>query len=74
MAKSKKRSPESPWLALIGTLDEDMTSRFVIGSERTYVVPDDCNRELVCFANDVPGFYWNNFGYVLLNLISSRLR
>jgi hypothetical protein len=74
MAKSKKRSPESPWLALIGTLDEDMTSRFVIGSERTYVVPDDSNRELVCFANDVPGFYWNNFGYVLLNLISSRLR
>jgi hypothetical protein len=60
-----RRSPHSNWFALLGCtrLEE---KPFVICQNETYQALHD--GELVCFANDVPGFYWNNTGAVTLTI------
>jgi len=61
-----RRSPSNQWFALMGALDDSRDTIFLIGSQATYVPPR--RGELVCFANDVPGFYWNNAGSVTLSV------
>ena len=66
LARNLRRSPENDWFALVGAVNRDLSTRFLIGLSRVYDVPEKGGGELFCFANDVPGFYWNNFGYVTL--------
>ena len=59
-----KRSKDNKWFSLIGSLDK--TNYFLIGknNELSFNQPG----KLSCFANDVPGFYWNNSGTVSLEV------
>jgi hypothetical protein len=58
--------PHAHWFALIGALDRDMRTAFVIGEGDVW--RPESSGELTCFANDVPGFFWNNWGDVRLDV------
>jgi len=59
----KKWSGEKvAFFALIVTLDESLELASPVRVEKPWQVPRD--GELVCFANDVPCFYWNNRGSI----------
>jgi hypothetical protein len=66
--RNRRRMPRENWFALIGTFDCDPSTAFLIGSQKVYQVPEGTGGELCCFANDVCGFYWNNFGFVTLEV------
>ena len=61
-----RRKRRAPWLALIGALDSDRRTRFVIGTAATFTPPTD--GELLCFANDACTAYGNNRGSVRLTV------
>jgi hypothetical protein len=54
-------------MALIGCVDGDLATAFVIGSGIDAWTPPRAGT-LLCFANDVPGFYWNNSGHITLTV------
>ena len=56
------RFPGAKWFALCGALDRDSQRAFLIGKAGRYTCPT--SGRLYCFANDVPSWYWNNFGHV----------
>jgi len=66
LATRLRRVPNARWFALVGAIREAEHIPFVIGSEIETVIP--ATGTLVCFANDVPGFYWNNCGAVSLSI------
>jgi hypothetical protein len=57
---------EARWFELIGAIDNDTGTYFRIGTGRDFT-PDRAGR-LYCFANDLMGMYWNNFGGVWINV------
>lgn len=65
-----RRMPHAPWMCLIGTIGKDSTSAFAIGTGAQITAPRD--GRLFCFANDVPGFYFNNSRSLMLAV--TRLR
>lgn len=64
--ESKRRLPRENWFVLAGALDSNPSTAFRIGLHCEYIAP--ATGELTCFANDVPGFYWNNCGHVTLTV------
>ena len=66
LAEFRRRMRHANWFALIGALDEDESTQFVIGSERDYTPPR--SGELTCFANDWRSAYSNNTGTVTLTV------
>ena len=64
--ESRRRMKNENWFALIGALNSDIGTAFPIGVGCTYAAP--ASGELTCFANDVEGFYWNNYGEVLVTV------
>jgi hypothetical protein len=64
--ESKRRLPTHNWFVLSGAIDCDPATAFPIGSHCKYTPTQ--SGELTCFANDVPGFYWNNWWHVTLTL------
>lgn len=64
--ESKRRVPEADWFTLIGAIDSQLATAFRIGSFCNYAA--SITGELTCFANDVDGFYWNNWGHVTLSV------
>ena len=69
--ESKRRKPDADWFALVAYIDtgnpNDPQSSFVIGSGLGPWEPSESG-ELVCYANDLPYMYWNNFGSIELEL------
>lgn len=61
-----RRVPTADWFALIATLDRDASTAWVVG--RALEIVPERSGELVCFANDLVGFYWNNSGFVTLTV------
>jgi hypothetical protein len=61
-----RRVRHADWFALIGAIDEDRESEFVIGRQVEFTASRD--GELTCFANDAPFMYWNNKGSVTLTV------
>jgi hypothetical protein len=59
-----KRIPKANWFALVGALDCDLNTAFVIGKGIDMTV--QAIGELTWFANDVPSMYRNNCGHVEL--------
>ena len=57
-----RRDPKANWFALIGTIGQSLAAPFVIGEGCTL----DVHTEgiLYCFANDLPFTYFNNTGWV----------
>src|ERR1043165_2735120 len=60
----RKRIPTENWFALIGALDCNPNTAFLIGKERDITI--QVAGKLTCFANDVSSMYWNNWGHVEL--------
>jgi hypothetical protein len=58
-----KRSKKDNWFALMGSLNRQK-SLLLIGEEN--IISFTNSGTFSCFANDLPGFYWNNSGFVLL--------
>lgn len=61
-----KRAKQDRWFALIGSLDKNEDKYYLIGKKSC--IPFNESGILYCFANDVKGFYWNNWGHVTLQL------
>ena len=66
LAEVGKRVRSAKWFALIGALDEDDKTMFVIGSQATF--SPTRSGELVAFANDWKSKYGNNHGEVTLTI------
>jgi hypothetical protein len=64
-----RRVPKARWFELIGCIDKRLDQCFVIGTEPEVVAP--AAGELYLFANDVRCMYWNNSGYLTVEI--SRL-
>jgi len=63
-----RRVPESSWFVLAGAVRAAGDCQyFVAGSSREVRMP--ASGQLAFFANDVPGFYWNNLGSIRLEII-----
>jgi hypothetical protein len=62
-----RRKRRAPWLALVGVLDAERSTRFVIGRAATFTPRVD--GELLCFANDAWTAYRNNCGVVQLTVV-----
>ena len=64
------RHESATWFTLIGTIDKSTDTMFVIGDgtrlNNGWIAPR--SGELVVFANDMSGMYWNNFGSVVLEV------
>ncbi len=61
-----RRVNAAPLFALIGAVGENEAATFCIGKAWRGSVASD--GELCCFANDLPGMYWNNWGKVTLTV------
>ena len=61
-----RRMPKENWFELIGALNSDLATAFPIGKGCEYAA--QTAGELTCFANDVEGFYFNNYGEVTLTV------
>jgi hypothetical protein len=59
--------PTERWFALIGRIDGHPSTTFLIGTGRKPILMP-ASGELICFANDVPGYYWNNLGTLQLTI------
>ena len=67
IAQGLRRLPEENWFVLAGAVRAGEDCRyFAVGSSREVVMAT--TGQLSFFANDVPGFYWNNFGSVRLEI------
>ena len=67
-----RRVPDANWFALIGFIDSGKRSTaerhpVIIGEGLHNWRPGRAG-ELVCYANDLPWLYWNNFGSVTLEI------
>ncbi len=62
-----RRIHKENWFALIGTIGESLSNAFLIGTGPTDYTPP-ISGELVCFANDMQAFYWNNYNSVQLTV------
>jgi hypothetical protein len=60
------RHPTGKLFSLIGCLDRRVEQQFIIGRGVTF--DSEVSGRLYCFANDVPGFYWNNWGHIALTI------
>ena len=67
--ESQRRMPNEFWFALIGGLDSNLETAFLIGSRCQYTAVK--SGQLCCFANDVDWFYWNNWGSVSMTVTRS---
>ena len=62
-----RRVPEGDWFVLAGAVRAgEECEYFISGSSREVRMP--ATGQLAFFANDVPGFYWNNLGSILLEV------
>lgn len=67
IAQGFRRLPKENWFVLAGAVRAEENNRyFVVGTGREIRMP--ATGQLAFFANDVPGFYWNNFGAIRLEI------
>jgi hypothetical protein len=63
-----KRYRKANWFVLIGQIGKKKKRRFVMGGGlESFTAPRD--GRLFVFANDAPGFYWNNHGTLKLTVV-----
>ena len=66
LAEFWRRERHARWFALIGALDEDPQTQFVIGASARYT--PGRSGELTCYANDWSSKYKNNRGKLALTV------
>jgi len=64
--ESSRRMPSENWFALIGAIDCEQRTAFLIGDRKEITMTH--SGELTCYANDLPSMYWNNWGRVELQV------
>ncbi|CAN5898371.1 hypothetical protein BH24BAC1_BH24BAC1_16010 [soil metagenome] len=64
--QQKLRVPTAKRFALIGAIEGEPD--FLIGLKKDGFSPS-VGGELMCYANDEPGWYWNNWGSIRLKII-----
>lgn len=64
--ESRRRMANNKWFALVGTIGMNDETAFVIGKENTWSSPE--SGRLFAYANDVPGYYFNNFGHLTMTV------
>ena len=65
--QGRRRVPEGNWFVLAGAVRAAGDCRcFAVGSSCEVRMP--ASGQLAFFANDVPGFYWNNLGSIRLEI------
>ncbi len=65
--QGRRRLPDENWFVLAGAVRAGKDCRyFVVGSSREVRMP--ATGQLAFFANDVPGYYWNNLGSIRLEI------
>ena len=64
-----RRMPSADWFALVGAVDKDRSTLFLIGRGTEIEAPRD--GFLTCFANDLAITYWNNRGTLRLEIAES---
>jgi hypothetical protein len=62
-----RRRPKDNWFALIGSVGENESATFLIGSSNPRFKATESG-ELTCYANDVPWAYGNNKGSIELTV------
>jgi hypothetical protein len=60
-----KPLPAKNWFALAGAIDHPTNFPFLIGGE-TEPISVGASGDLILFANDAKGFYWNNLGSLMV--------
>jgi hypothetical protein len=60
-----RRARQMPWFALVGSINKEQPYFHLMPPE--FVSP--ANGRLYCFANDAPGFYFNNEGSLKLEIV-----
>lgn len=68
--ESRRRVPTALWFCLVGVIASVEGRAFAIG--RHAQIEAETQGRLFCCANDVPGYYFNNFGK--LQLLVQRVR
>jgi hypothetical protein len=66
LCESLRRMPQAPWFSLIGSIDKDKNSFFLIGKDKNITAPK--TGQLYCFANDAIIAYGNNRGSIQLTV------
>jgi hypothetical protein len=66
-----KRCRNAPWFCLIGQTSQQKNDGFFIGDHISNVKIAK-EGQLIAYANDVPCFYWNNGGSVILVITRRR--
>jgi len=66
LCEGLRRMPQSPWFALIGSINKDKNSFFLIGTDKEITASK--TGRLYCFANDVIIAYGNNQGNLQLRV------
>ncbi len=61
-----KRTPSAKWFQLVGVVKKDISHTVELGTEGTFIAPE--NGRLWVYANDVCSAYWNNCGYIELEI------
>lgn len=61
-----RRVRDENWFALIGAIDRDRQTEFLIGTACEFTPTR--GGQLTCFANDAPFMYWNNSGSIELTV------
>jgi hypothetical protein len=67
LGKNWKHLPEAKWMALGGAIGENDSTAFLIGESRAHTIDHD--GELICFANDARGFFWNDVGHMWVSIL-----
>ena len=67
-----KRMRDAPWFCVIGSLGTDGEALFAIGAGGKWTNTTRRTAPLYAFANDVPGFYWNNWGAIRMEVRRTR--
>jgi hypothetical protein len=66
MWEGLRRCPEARWFELAGEIGKGNGVRFPIGNRGAVTMPADGH--LFLYANDVPGFYFNNRGAIWVTI------
>ncbi len=65
--QERRRLPEGDWFVLVGAIRAAGDCQYlVVGKSREVCMPT--SGQLEFFANDLPGFYWNNLGSIRLEI------
>lgn len=68
LLSAAKRCPEAQWFQLVGSVGASEERLFPLGTFAHWTNRTFGAGELFLFANDAPGFYWNNDGELTVRI------